>query len=204
MQPGSLHYCLLWLCVTASAAATGCAAEAPWPDQANSPEASRSADAPQPVGGAPAERFGFGRTASPAEVAALAIAVSPDGAGLPAGRGTVQEGASIYAALCSACHGDRGEGTPAGLRLVGREPVDPTGLNRTIGNIWPYATTLFDYTRRTMPFDRPGSLSDDEVYAVTAFLLYLNEIIPEDAAMDAAILPQVIMPARDRFVPDDR
>lgn len=199
-----LRYLLLWLCGVTLVAGTGCAVEAPGTDRADSRETSEADEAARPGGGALSERFGFGRIASSAEIAALAIAVSPDGAGLPAGRGTVEEGAATYAALCSSCHGERGEGTAAGLRLVGREPVDSTGLNRTIGNFWPYATTLFDYTRRTMPFDRPGSLTDEEVYSVTAFLLYLNEIIPEDAAMDAATLPQVVMPARDRFVLDDR
>lgn len=154
--------------------------------------------------GALPERFGYGRAATAAEIAALDIDVAPDGTGLPPGQGTVAGGAAIYAAQCASCHGAVGEGTPIGNRLVGREPIDSTGWNRTIGNYWPYATTVFDYTRRTMPFDRPGSLSDEEVYALTAYLLHLNEIIPADAVMDARTLPQVQMPARDRFVPDDR
>lgn len=154
--------------------------------------------------GALPERFGYGREATPAEIAALDIDVAPDGTGLPAGHGTVADGAVIYAAQCAACHGVQGEGTELGDRLVGRDPLTETGWGRTIGNYWPYAPTVFDYIRRAMPFDRPGTLSDDEVYAVTAFLLYRNEIIPENSMMDARTLPQVEMPARDRFVPDDR
>jgi S-disulfanyl-L-cysteine oxidoreductase SoxD len=149
-------------------------------------------------------RFGYGRTATPAEIATLSWSVLPDGTGLPPGDGTVESGASLYQAECASCHGVDGEGTPAGNRLVGREPVDGTGWNRTIGNYWPYATTVFDYVRRTMPFEAPGSLTDEEVYALTAYLLHRNEIIPADAVMNRETLPRVEMPARDRFVPDDR
>jgi S-disulfanyl-L-cysteine oxidoreductase SoxD len=148
--------------------------------------------------------FGYGRPASDAEIAALDIGIRPDGSGLPVGHGTVVEGGDVYAARCASCHGAGGEGTPVGTRLVGQEPIDSTGWNRTIGNFWPYATTLFDYIRRSMPSDRPRSLSDPEVYAVTAYLLHLNGIIPADAVLDAETLPRVQMPARDRFVPDDR
>jgi S-disulfanyl-L-cysteine oxidoreductase SoxD len=150
-------------------------------------------------------RFGLGRAATSAEIAALDITIKPDGTGLPPGQGTAAAGAPVYAAQCAACHGTGGEGVSGvGNRLVGREPIDSTGWNRTIGNYWPYATTVFDYIRRTMPFDRPGSLSDEQVYALTAYLLHLNEIVPADAVMDARTLPQVVMPARDRFVSDDR
>jgi S-disulfanyl-L-cysteine oxidoreductase SoxD len=150
-------------------------------------------------------RFGYGRAATAAEIAALDITIKPDGTGLPPGQGTVAAGAPVYAAQCAACHGADGEGVPGvGNRLVGLEPIDSTGWNRTIGNYWPDATTVFDYIRRTMPFDRPGSLSDEQIYALTAYLLHLNEIIPADAVMNAETLPQVVMPARDRFVLDDR
>jgi S-disulfanyl-L-cysteine oxidoreductase SoxD len=150
-------------------------------------------------------RFGYGRAASAAEIAALDIDVAPDGAGLPPGRGTVAQGRTIYVAQCAACHGAQGEGVRGvGDRLVGTEPIDSTGWNRTLGNYWPYATTVFDYIRRAMPFDRPGTLTDEQVYALTAYLLHLNEIVPADAIMDARTLPQVIMPARDRFRLDDR
>jgi len=135
--------------------------------------------------------------------------VRPDGTGLPAGSGSVQQGEAIYAEKCVVCHGDRGEG---GLndRLVGREPrdhgafsVDPEA-RKTVGNYWPYATTLFDYTWRSMPFTEPGTLRPDEVYALVAYLLYLNEIVDRDAVMTRETLPDVAMPARDRFVMDDR
>ena len=155
------------------------------------------------------ERFGLGRPAGDGEIAALAIAVMPDGRGLPAGSGTAREGSPLYAAQCAACHGSQGEGGLGG-QLAGRIPDDAfdfgDGMDgpRTIGSYWPYATTVFDYVRRSMPFDRPGSLTDEEVYAITAHLLYLNDLVGEDETMDRETLSQVVMPARDRFVPDDR
>jgi cytochrome c len=144
-------------------------------------------------------------------VAALNIDIGPDGVELPAGKGTAAEGAKIYGAQCASCHGLRGEGmAPAYPKLVGRDPKEgfPFGrdpaLVKTIGNYWPHATTLFDYIKRSMPFLQPGSMTDDQVYAVTAWLLAQNEIIPADATLDAAALRAVRMPARDRFVKDDR
>jgi cytochrome c len=116
----------------------------------------------------------------------------------------------VFGAKCASCHGVRGEGMPPNPRLVGREPREgfPFGRDgkyvKTIGNYWPYATTLFDYVRRAMPLTAPGSLTNDEVYAVTAWLLAQNEVIRGDAVLDAAALRDVKMPARDRFVPDDR
>jgi hypothetical protein len=157
----------------------------------------------------PPATFGIGRPATPSEIAVLDIDVGPDGNGLPSGRGTSIEGAPIYGARCAGCHGKSGKEGPNDV-LVGRDPrqgfpfsTDPR-LPRTIGNYWPYATTLFDYIRRAMPPDAPGTLKDDEVYALVALLLAWNEIIPSDAVMDAASLPKVQMPARDRFVPDSR
>ena len=154
-------------------------------------------------------RLGIGRAATPAEIAAWDIDIMPDGKGLPPGRGTPMEGATIFASRCAGCHGKTGKEGPNDV-LVGREPrdgfpfsQDPT-LPHTIGNYWPYATTVFDYVRRAMPPDAPGSLTDTEVYRLTAFLLHANELIPEDAIIDAATLPKVPMPARDRFVPDTR
>jgi S-disulfanyl-L-cysteine oxidoreductase SoxD len=158
-------------------------------------------------------RFGFGRPATSAEIAALDLDVGPDGTGLPPGGGTALEGAPIYADKCAACHGAAGEGVPGlGDVLVGRIHGDafdfseafPSAYPRTIGSYWPFATTIFDYVRRAMPFDRPGSLTDFELYALTAYLLHLNRIIPEDVRIDAESLPRVVMPARDRFVLDDR
>lgn len=156
--------------------------------------------------------LGIGRAATPAEIAALDIDVRPDGAGLPAGSGTASAGRAVYADHCASCHGAEGEGTPRGARLVGRIANDafPFGAEssgdepKTIGSYWPYATTIYDYTNRAMPFDRPGSLSADEVYAVVAWMLWKNRIISEDQRMDRTSLPAVRMPARDRFVRDDR
>jgi S-disulfanyl-L-cysteine oxidoreductase SoxD len=156
-------------------------------------------------------RFGFGRAATDAEVKAWDIDVMPDGTGLPPGRGTVAEGAVIYAAQCAVCHGPAGAGAESDI-LVGREPSqgfpfgkDPTLLDkRTIGNYWPYATTLYDYIYRAMPQAVPGSLTPDEVYSLVAYLLFLNHIVPENAVMTAQTLPRVEMPARHRFVEDNR
>ena len=153
--------------------------------------------------------FGIGRAATPAEIAALDIDIGPDGAGLPPGRGTSADGAPIYAAKCAGCHGKTGKEGPNDV-LVGRLPADAFPFARdprapkTIGSYWPYPTTVFDYIRRAMPPDAPGSLRDDEVYGLVAYLLVLNELIPADAAIDATSLPKVKMPAHDRFVPDPR
>jgi cytochrome c len=153
--------------------------------------------------------FGIGRPAASSEIAAWDIDVRPDGTGLPAGRATPAEGAPLYAARCAACHGRTGREGPSDV-LVGRLSGDgfpfarDPRIPKTIGNYWPYATTLFDYIRRAMPLDDPGSLTDDEVYRLTAYLLFLNQLITADAVIDKASLPEVIMPARDRFVPDPR
>jgi mono/diheme cytochrome c family protein len=153
--------------------------------------------------------FGIGRPATPAEISALDIDIGPDGAGLPPGRGTSADGAPIYAARCAGCHGKTGKEGPNDV-LVGRLPGDAFPFARdprapkTIGSYWPYATTVFDYIRRAMPPDAPGSLKDEEVYALVAYLLVQNELVPADAVIDAASLPKVKMPARDHFVPDKR
>jgi len=156
-------------------------------------------------------RFGFGREPSPELLAAMDIDVRPDGKGLPEGSGTVARGREVFALHCVACHGPTGTEGPFD-RLVGRDPREgfPFGEKaeylgtRTVGNYWPYATTLFDYIRRAMPQTAPGSLGADDTYAVIAYILHLNEIVPEDAVLDARSLPDIEMPARDRFVPDDR
>jgi len=154
-------------------------------------------------------RFGIGRPATPEEIAARDIDIGPDGAGLPPGRGTAADGAPIYAARCAGCHGKTGKEGPNDV-LVGRLPGDEFTFARdpkapkTIGSYWPYATTVFDYIRRAMPPDKPGSLKDEEVYNLTAYLLALNDLIPADAVIDAASLPKVKMPAHDRFKPDTR
>jgi cytochrome c len=163
-------------------------------------------------GAEPSRHYGFGRAATRAEIAARDVDVGPDGVGLPAGSGTVAQGQAIYSTQCASCHGALGEGKPPLYpRLVGRDP-DAEGfpfgkdarLVRTIGNYWPYATTVFDYVRRAMPLATPGSLSNDDVYAVTAYLLAANRVIPMSSTLDAASLAAVKMPYADRFVPDDR
>ena len=152
---------------------------------------------------------GIGRAATRGEVAAWNIDANPAGVGLPPGRGTHASGARVYAAQCASCHGAAGEGIAPNPKLVGREPRefvfgrDPKQV-KTIGNYWPYATTLYDYVNRAMPFQAPGTLSADEVYSVVAWLLAENGVIERGAVMDARTLPQVRMPARDRFVRDNR
>ena len=129
------------------------------------------------------------------------ISIRPDGKGLPPGSGTAAAGKEIYAVKCAACHGKTGTEGPY-ARLVA--PMGDTTKAKAIGNYWPYATTIFDYTRRAMPYTAPGSLSDEEVYNLTAFLLAANKIIDSSTVVDAQNLPQVKMPAREFYVPDDR
>lgn len=147
--------------------------------------------------------FGFGVEASAARVAAWDIDIRPDGAGLPPGSGSVAQGREVYNTYCVACHGPTGTEGPND-RLVDAEQWDVNPGSRAIGNYWPYATTLYDYIRKAMPQLTPGILTDQQVYAVIAYLLYMNEIVPEDAVMDAQALPAIVMPARDKFVVDDR
>jgi len=142
----------------------------------------------------------LGRPATAQEVAAWDISIPPSGAGLPAGRGTAKQGETVYVAQCQACHGAKGAGKPADQLVGGVGSLATAKAVRTVGSFWPYATTLFDYTRRAMPTTKPQSLTNDEVYAVTAYLLFLNGIIAEDAELNAQTLPQVKMPNRDGFV----
>jgi len=151
-----------------------------------------------------ADGLGIGTPPSPALLRAWDIDVTPDGADLPPGRGSVSAGAQIYAERCAVCHGRNGEGKPQDRLTGGRGTLASGEPVKTIGSFWPYATTLFDYVRRAMPFNAPQSLRDEEVYALVAYLLYLNEIVQVDAVMDAASLPAVHMPNRDGFVPDPR
>ncbi len=135
------------------------------------------------------------------DLAAWDISVGPDGAGLPPGSGTVKQGEAVFAAKCQACHGEKGAGTPND-RLVGGQgslPGDKPPI-KTVGSYWPYATTLFDYIRRAMPFNESKSLTGDEVYGVVAYLLNLNGVIPESETMNAQSLPKVTMPNREGFV----
>ncbi|MDQ6481074.1 cytochrome c [Dyadobacter sp. LHD-138] len=150
--------------------------------------------------------FGFGRAATLEEIALLDTDVRPDGKGLPAGSGKVADGKLVYAAKCSGCHGVTGVEGPNDALVTVKNPADQKtkARSKTIGNYWPYATTVFDYIKRAMPFNQPGSLTDQDVYNLTAFLLHENGLIKPDEVINAQTLPKVIMPARDFFVPDDR
>jgi cytochrome c len=134
------------------------------------------------------------------EVAEADITIMPNGEGLPAGSGNADTGKSIYAASCLACHGKKGAGGINDTLVGGHGTLTSDRPQKTIGSYWPYATTLFDYIRRAMPYQAPGSLTDDELYAVTAYLLYLNGIIGEEEALNADSLRRVKMPNRDNFV----
>jgi cytochrome c len=140
-------------------------------------------------------RFGFGREATAEEIAKIDIDVMPDGTGLPEGRGTVARGRALYKNQCVQCHGSDGRGADYDALA---------GANATVGTLWPYATTLYDYIYRAMPQAVPGSLPPDDVYSLTAFVLHLNELLPADGVLDRESLPEIEMPARDGFVYDDR
>ena len=143
---------------------------------------------------------GLGRAATPQEIAAWDISIPPSGEGLPAGAGTAKQGAAVYVAKCQSCHGEKGTGKPADALVGGIGSLASGKPVMTVGSFWPYATTLFDYVRRAMPTTAPMSLTNEEVYAVSAYVLYLNGIIAEGAEMNAQTLPQVKMPNRDGFV----
>jgi len=146
------------------------------------------------------EPYGIGRPATPEEIAGWDIDASPTGAGLPPGRGEVREGESIFAAKCAACHGAHGDGKPMDRLAGGIGTLRDKKPEKTVGSFWPYATTLFDYVRRAMPLNAPQSLTPGEVYAVSAYVLFLNGIVPEDAVLDADALAKVRMPNREGFV----
>jgi cytochrome c len=154
------------------------------------------------------DHFGFGRDTTADEMARY-FAIPPSGAGLPAGSGTAKAGAAIFANTCAACHGDKLQGNPAkgigGDRLIGgRGTLASKTPVKTVESYWPYATTLFDYIKRAMPFNAPGSLKDDDVYALVAYILSEAKVIKPSETMDAKTLPKVEMPNRDGFVPDPR
>jgi len=151
---------------------------------------------------APGKPPAFGTAVSAEEIARFDISIPPSGVGLPAGNGTAKQGAAVYGAKCLACHGAKGVGKPADVLVGGVGSLASKTPLRTVGSYWPYATTLFDYVRRAMPIANPLSLSDDEVYAVSAYVLFLNGIVGEDAQIDAQSLPLVKMPNRDGFISD--
>jgi cytochrome c len=157
--------------------------------------------------------FDFGTPASAQEIAAVAIAVAPDGGGLPNGSGDYARGKQVYETACAACHGADLRGVaglpnmPAGpaLRLTGgRGTLNTANPVMTVESYWPYATTLFDYVRRAMPFQAPGSLTTDEIYAVVAYILAEGKVIDRTTVLDAQTLARVQMPNRDGFIPDPR
>jgi cytochrome c len=152
-----------------------------------------------------AESPNLGKPISPEDLASWDISIGPDGKGLPPGSGTAKDGEAVFTAKCQACHGAKGAGQPND-RLVGGQgslPGDKPPV-KTVGSFWPYATTLFDYVRRAMPFNQSKSLSNDEVYAVAAYILNLNGVIGETDVINAQTLPNVKMPNRDGFTPFHR
>jgi cytochrome c len=151
-----------------------------------------------------AGEYGIGRSATDEELRAWNIDVSPSGEGLPPGEGTVKRGAQVYAAKCAACHGPTGTEGPKDRLVGGHNTLQTPKPVRTIGSYWPYATTLYDYIHRAMPFNAPQSLSPDEIYSVVAWLLFQNSVVKEDAVIDARTLPGIVMPNRNGFIQDPR
>jgi len=152
-------------------------------------------------------KYGVGRGPTPDEIREMDITIPPDGSGLPEGHGTAAEGREIYERRCSRCHGPKGEGgdEPKQSTLVGGKGSlkTPKPL-KTVGSYWPYATTVWDYVNRSMPFDRPGTLTHNQVYSVVAFMLQINGIVGENDVLDAKTLPKIHMPNRDGFTTDPR
>ena len=193
---------LALIALAANGAATACQRGSATDDDAALPAVNHIRRTPQ--------QLGLGHTPTAEQVAAIDIDANPAGAGLPAGEGTYAEGAAIYARKCAFCHGANGEGIGPYPKLIGAEPKrgfpfgrDPK-IVKTIGNYWPYSTTVYDYVHRAMPFNAPGSLTPDETYSLVAWLLAENQVIPRNAVMNAQTLPKVKMPARSHFVLDDR
>jgi S-disulfanyl-L-cysteine oxidoreductase SoxD len=150
-------------------------------------------------------RYNIGKPATADEIRKRETSVAPDGTGLPVGSGNVEEGRHIYKVLCANCHGDKGQGVGEYPALVGGQHTlkskDPI---LTVGSYWPYATTVWDYTRRAMPYQRPGTLTPNETYAVTAFILFMNGIVDQKMELYEKNLPKIKMPNREGFVSDPR
>lgn len=140
----------------------------------------------------------LGQPLSAEALARIEPTIFPDGRGLPTGKGSAAEGKLRYESQCLACHGPEGQGGSGG-ELVGKSPLNGPHPDQTVGNYWPYATTLFDFIRRSMPLNAPRSLSDADVYALTAYLLALNGVIAHDHEVNAKTLPEIKMPNRDGF-----
>jgi cytochrome c len=149
-------------------------------------------------------KYGVGRPPTADELRGLSAAIAPDGTGLPEGSGTPTAGREVFAALCARCHGEKAEGGIGPVLVGGQGTLATAKPLKTVGSFWPYATTVWDYVNRAMPFDHPGTLKPPQVYAVVAYILSLNGIIGNDQVMDAKSLPKVNMPNRDGFVPDPR
>jgi mono/diheme cytochrome c family protein len=152
------------------------------------------------AGASLAETPDLGKPIDEAAIAAWDISILPDGTGLPKGSGTPAQGALVYAEKCVACHGDNGKGGLAGALVSDRELAGISAAQKTIRNFWPYSTTIFDFIRRAMPFQMPRSLTDDEVYALTAYILAENKLIGANDMMNAQTLPKVNMPNRENFI----
>jgi len=148
--------------------------------------------------------FGVGRPPTPEEIRELGSAIAPDGTGLPAGSGTVAAGRELFSAQCARCHGPNGEGDVGPVLVGGRGSLSTPRPLKTVGSFWPYATTLWDYINRAMPYEQPHTLAADDVYSVTAFVLFLNGIVGERDVVSETTLPRVKMPNQNGFVPDNR
>mgnify|MGYP001442682934 CR=1 FL=1 len=148
--------------------------------------------------------YDIGRAVAPLEISSWGSNIGPNGDGLPPGGATAAEGRRSYQRWCARCHGISGTEGPDSPLVGGRGSLASESPLKTVGSYWPFATTLWDYINRAMPFDQPGGLSPDEVYGSLAYVLFLNEIVGEDERLDASSVPEVQMPNRDGFVSDTR
>lgn len=196
MSKRRILYALAVLALTATAALFPRRGDQEW---------SKETESPRPGGAVPFARYGLGHVATADDFARHQYLVGPKGTGLPIGHGTGKRGRAIYMQSCAACHGLRGEGTTAYPALVGgKGSLKTDNPLPTIGSYWPYATTVWDYINRAMPYQNSGTLEPEEVYAVTAYLLSMNGVVQEDFELNERTLPTVKMPNRDGFVPDSR
>jgi len=178
-------------------AAVACSATLSRPPQLSaSPQRSESASQ--------TPTYGVGRAPTAAELSAIDIDVAPDGKGLPPGRGTAAAGKDVYTRRCETCHGPTGKEGPQDVLVGGQGSLNTPSPQKTVGSYWPYATTLWDYIRRAMPFDHPGTLTADEIYAATAYVLFMNGVVGDHDELNPQTLPQVQMPNRSGFVADPR